>query len=378
MRNALVSLLSASLATISLSAAGCSPALRDGWYTCSAPSECPSGFTCAGGRCHRGTGTDCRIDLHCDDGDACTLDVCEGGLCAHEPQAAACDDGDFCNGPDTCTDGECTNVGPPPCPGVCDASGCVDCGQMGLACCAGSTCSTGACVSGTCAACGGIGQPCCPTGTDCVSSETTCASGSCVACGGLGQPCCGGGRCALGTLCNGNTCAAPPGCIGVVCPGGMTCVGGACTACGLLGQPCCGDTCGTGASCNLGTMTCEERTCGGPGEACCSTTPACETSTLECGGGLTCQPCGVGVGSPCCAGSCGAPDLVCDATAVSCAHCGLDGERCCGAAGAGTCSGASGLCIAGFCRDACGGSGEPCCNPAMRCAGGACLGGTCP
>ena len=42
----------------------------------------------------------CATDAACDDGDACTTDVCDRGACAHSP--VACDDGNVCNGVESC------------------------------------------------------------------------------------------------------------------------------------------------------------------------------------------------------------------------------------------------------------------------------------
>ena len=44
----------------------------------------------------------CLRDWECDDGIACTLDRCTGGLCVAEPDHARCEDGLFCNGPPRC------------------------------------------------------------------------------------------------------------------------------------------------------------------------------------------------------------------------------------------------------------------------------------
>ena len=55
----------------------------------------------------------------CDDGNPCTADVCEGGLCQSTPlDGSACDDTTLCNGRETCRGGVC--VSGPPLPADCD------------------------------------------------------------------------------------------------------------------------------------------------------------------------------------------------------------------------------------------------------------------
>lgn len=69
----------------------------------------------------------CVIDADCDDGDACTTDACNGGVCAAVDQS--CDDGDACT-IDGCADGTCMHA----------ALDCDDADQ----------CTADTCVSGVC------------------------------------------------------------------------------------------------------------------------------------------------------------------------------------------------------------------------------------
>ncbi len=67
----------------------------------------PSGGTGGTG----GTVPACRAAADCDDGDACTQDVCDAsGVCGHRAQAdgSACDDGSPCTAHDSCRDGLCS------------------------------------------------------------------------------------------------------------------------------------------------------------------------------------------------------------------------------------------------------------------------------
>lgn len=53
----------------------------------------------------------CLDNAGCDDDNACTLDICNGGVCAYSSMIAACDDGNACTAFDACISGEC--VGSP-------------------------------------------------------------------------------------------------------------------------------------------------------------------------------------------------------------------------------------------------------------------------
>ena len=65
----------------------------------------------------------CEADLECEDGDACTVDVCgEGGTCESSP--LECDDGLFCNGGETCDSAMGCVAGTPP--ALDDGVGCTD------------------------------------------------------------------------------------------------------------------------------------------------------------------------------------------------------------------------------------------------------------
>ncbi|MCR9094733.1 MAG: M20/M25/M40 family metallo-hydrolase [bacterium] len=54
--------------------------------------------------------TPCTADPECDDGNACTDDVCTDGFCANAPNTAPCDDGVSCTGNDVCSGGSCSGT----------------------------------------------------------------------------------------------------------------------------------------------------------------------------------------------------------------------------------------------------------------------------
>lgn len=325
-----------------LTVVGCTPALTDGRYACGASTECPSGWTCVGGRCHR-PGSDCgecRIDAHCDDSNPCTLDVCESGCCSHDPDdTGLCDDGSFCNGPDACHGGSCVNQGPSPCMDACnEATGCASCGGMTQPCCPGGLCSGDlACISGTCSVCGTLAGPCC-FGGGCMQPMTACGGGNtCEHCGGDGDLCCMGGSCAPPLECGTDGhCTVSASCVGISCPTGTVCKSGSCVACGQPSQPCCTDTPCVGSVC-LPTNECGMPPCGDAGQPCCSATAGAEcTPGLICDDVQHCQPCG-GDNQPCCTGD------VCMEVGTECvleprhtchSSCGLPGFPCCGGSAA--------------------------------------------
>lgn len=96
-------------------------------------------------------GTRCSEDSDCDDGVACTTDVCAAGACEHRPIDAQCDDGEDgvcqpgfgceyagCNA-ETCTAGACERA-------MCNGAECV----RASICDEGQSCCAGECVAAGC------------------------------------------------------------------------------------------------------------------------------------------------------------------------------------------------------------------------------------
>jgi hypothetical protein len=164
-----------------------------------------------------------------------------------------------------------------------------------------------ACVDGGCVACGGgAGEPCCSPlaegGTCNGAASLVCVdSGFCAPCGGPGQSCCGLNTCGDGGCCGAGTCASE----GDSCQGvdGGTCQAGACggpSGCGGLGGPCCATWC-----------TAPQTLCEGSGSGTVAT-EAGSTTTLVPG---QCHECGNG-GEPCCNGSSCQSSLSCNGSGV--------------------------------------------------------------
>lgn len=93
---------------------------QDRCVNCVTDANCSNGVYCDGVEtCNTMTGT-CMVGTppSCDDGVACTTDVCDeiADACISTPYDAACDDGLYCNGAETCDPvAGCQNGSPPSC-----------------------------------------------------------------------------------------------------------------------------------------------------------------------------------------------------------------------------------------------------------------------
>ena len=60
---------------------------------------------------------ECTTSVQCDDGNPCTNDVCQSGVCTHTPKAngTACNDGNACTQVDVCQSGVCIGTNPVNC-----------------------------------------------------------------------------------------------------------------------------------------------------------------------------------------------------------------------------------------------------------------------
>jgi Tol biopolymer transport system component len=134
---------------------------------------------------------ECSKHEECDDGNACTQDICKPhtGTCEYHPvhQGLACNDGNACTSVDACDHGICRGSDRP------DGTSCSD----GNACTQSDTCQSGACtgadpvicspsdqchVAGTCEpATGSCSQPAAPDGTACDDTETCSGQDACEA-----------------------------------------------------------------------------------------------------------------------------------------------------------------------------------------------------
>ncbi len=148
----------------------------------------------------------CMDNSDCDDGIACTDDVCSGGCCESTPNDANCpDDGMFCNGTESCSSLlGCVSSGDPCPPGeICDegSDSCLQCDDDND-CDDGVACTDDTCAGGTCVFTPNDGN--CPDdGMFCNGSEMCHATLNCVS---TGDPCGPGETCNEGD----DTCDSPP------------------------------------------------------------------------------------------------------------------------------------------------------------------------
>jgi hypothetical protein len=184
----------------------------------------PIEFT-AGAACVATVGS-CVSAAQCDDGNPCTDDACNAGVCVNTVDAAnTCDDGSVCTTGDHCNAA-----------GLCE-------GGSPLACNDGNACTSDSCDSGT----GGcVFDPtpgvACDDGNACTTGEQCNASGLCS--GGSPQVC------DDGNVCTSDSCdSGSGGCVFTPTPGTACDDGNACTT---------GDACTAGGACSGSLVTCDD------------------------------------------------------------------------------------------------------------------------
>ena len=144
-----------------------------------------AGLTCAEVDC-----IECEQDIDCLDGDPCTTDACDGGICVHTP--VVCDDSDPCT-VDVCVDGGCVYFDV-----VCDDN---------------DPCTDDVCVAGDCEYtpvdcsdgmfCNGL-ETCDPLSGDCLDNEDPCFTlALCDEALDICLDCTLDGQCDDGLFCNG-------------------------------------------------------------------------------------------------------------------------------------------------------------------------------
>jgi YD repeat-containing protein len=204
-------------------------AARDASVGANARVQFEGGFPSTGG----------CVPADCDDGNVCTIDACEGGVCTHAAVAdgTACNDGDACTQTDTCVAGVCTGTNAVVCTAI------DQCHEAGTCDPATGACSNPAKADGTA----------CNDGNACTQTDT-CVAGVCtganaVVCTAIDQ-CHEAGTCDPAT----GACSNPVKADGTPCPDNDACNGlelcdasGSCLA-GVPpgiddGNPCTVDTC---------------------------------------------------------------------------------------------------------------------------------------
>ncbi len=259
---------------------GCVPSVSQTKWSVMKDATCSDGNACTGEDTCLADGTCLGAPIACDDGNPCTLDVCNPlasfsskGPCLFAPSAAVCDDGDPCTTADICQAAKCTGSALVCDDGnACTLDACVPlvgckstagttnsaCGNDGFACtidvCAGATCThpiaPGGClIDGACRAAGqsSVSDPC----ARCLPAIQ--ADGWSPASGGA---CDDGDPCTSGDFCDVGTCA---GLVIAPCDDGDACTADSCTAkvgcthAPLSGTPCQdGNLCTSNDTCAVG------------------------------------------------------------------------------------------------------------------------------
>jgi hypothetical protein len=187
------------------------------------------------------TGCKAGAPVVCDDGVACTTDVCDdaAGACVKVPNDAACDNGVFCDGQEVCSEAGCVGGVPPTCD---DGFSCtIDSCDEGAKSCAHAP-NNVACDNGL--TCDGV-ETCDPAGG---APVTGCKAGAAVPCGDDGVAC-------TVDACNEATgqCEHKPD--STLCGANQFCVPGVGNGC-VAAKPCASSAeCDDGDPCN-GAETC--------------------------------------------------------------------------------------------------------------------------
>ncbi len=214
-----------------VSVTGPCPALSQ--TCCVKDSDCNDGLACTadlcpmpGGACvHPQIPNCCTADTDCDDGNKCSLDSCPvaGSLCSHAPIAGCCNSNADCVDNDLCTVDLCSGAG-----GLCSHPIINGCCNSNLDCTQGNPCSAAICSGpgGTCS--GGAIPGCCQTDADCADANL-CSVDVCdtmtLTCSNTIQPACCNvdGQCDDANSCTTDTCSGPGGvCVHAGIPGCCT------------------------------------------------------------------------------------------------------------------------------------------------------------
>ena len=246
--------------------------------------------TCSDGLC---VPCACADDGDCDDGFACTTDICDAGVCVYQTDDAACDDGQWCNGAERCVvDQGCQPGTAPDCD---DGVGCTDdsCDEDADHCSNvvdHANCDDGDWCNGA-EVCDAV-QDCQPgTPPDC-DDGVNCTDDSCDEDGDVCLHTANDANCDDGFFCNGaETCDAQNGC--------------------QAG----GDPCDDGVGCTVDTCDEDADSCShAPDDAACNDGAFCNGDEI-CDAQNDCQP-----GTDPCDDGVGCTVDACDEDADSCNH----------------------------------------------------------
>ena len=242
-------------------------------------SECKREEACAGGlRCCNGECAECCGDSDCNDGVACTAERCFAGKCVIVPDHELCSDDEYCLPQSGCRKRE-----------SCSAQ---------AACDDANLCTSDACEGGLC-------------------RHDFCSSGQ-VCCAGAGcRECCNDSHCSDSDPCTVDACGSDGRCSHAPkCGAGQKCCGGTCASCCTSAE--CADTVGcTDDGCLNGVCAHQPNPLRCPPNQTCSPVSGCvptvqctnnadcndgdPCTTTSCAGGR-CQIAGCAAGTQCCPG----------------------------------------------------------------------------
>ncbi|MGH9870528.1 MAG: LamG-like jellyroll fold domain-containing protein [Candidatus Polarisedimenticolia bacterium] len=248
----------------------------------------------------------CTSNAQCDDGIACTADLCQNGQCNHAPNHWKCpDDGLYCNGDEVCsTSYGCVHTGVPCIPGYVCAESTDQCFQ----CDSNDDCNdNNSCTNNVCSSTSGGW---CTYPAKVCSDSNACTADTCSTSNPSGctyTPI----SCDDASVCTTDSCNAATGCshTSVSCNDNN-----ACTV----------DSCDAATGCTHTPLTCHDN------DACttdtCNPASGCVYSALTCNDGLYCngtESCNPSVG--CVAGANACPSQLCDEAADACFDCAAGG-----------------------------------------------------
>jgi hypothetical protein len=248
---------------------------------CTATDRCTGGACvgtgdrCPGERCNELTDAcvQCLTDTDCFDGNPCTDEVCNNGVCQITNNTNPCNDALFCTANDVCSGGACVgSVDPCSAPLLCSESlnACVEC-LTASHCNDNNPCTTDQCIGGICTNTNNTSV--CDDGLFCTATDR-CSGGSCV---GTGNPCSGG------TTCDEANSRCVTCFVDAECNDGIACTVDTCSAQGACLFSPSNNFCSDGLFCN-GQELCDVAFggCRSPGNPC-DAPSLCNESTDRCG-----------------------------------------------------------------------------------------------
>lgn len=255
------------------------------------PTNPDDGNACTRDACDTATGGVSHVPIDCDDGEGCTADDCLPSTgCRNQPLVGPCDDGTVCTTGDQCLGGRCVGAALD-----CDddnvctrdhcdpVTGCWNRDNDGAPCDDGNACTADTCLEGECQ---GAAIPCddgnlctddsCDPATGCVFTPRGCPAGGTECTPNRCDP--ASGECALLPLEDGTPCED-----GAFCTDGDGCLQGACAP-------------GGARDCSAVATQCAVGGCDEAADAC---VPVAKEDGTSCEDGAYCS-----VGDGCVAGAC--------------------------------------------------------------------------